>query len=100
MILTAREKGFLRYLSDQSTGRFLRGRSLWRSRNNRTPAQGFKAICSRCRQPAPGYDQLAQRRFEFIPFWGFLVFLLGSIAKFIWVWLLWNDGQMYGEPTS
>lgn len=22
----------------------------------------------------PGYDQLAERRFEFIPFWGFLAF--------------------------
>ena len=38
--------------------------------------KGSKAICSRCHQPAPGYDQLAERRFEFIPFWGFLVFLL------------------------
>ena len=35
--------------------------------------KGSRAICSRCHQPAPGYDQLAERRFEFIPFWGFLV---------------------------
>jgi len=43
------------------------------------PRKGSKAICSRCHQPAPGYDRLAQRRFEFIPFWGFLVFLLYSM---------------------
>jgi transposase len=45
------------------------------------PRQGSKAICSRCHQPAPGYDQLAERRFEFIPFWGFLVFLLYSMRR-------------------
>src|SRR5260370_37838498 len=31
------------------------------------PRKGSAAICSRCHQPAPGYDQLAERRFEFIP---------------------------------
>src|ERR1700756_6039178 len=45
------------------------------------PRQGSKAICSRCHQPAPGYDQLAERRFEFIPFWGFLVFLLYAMRR-------------------
>jgi len=45
------------------------------------PRQGSKAICSRCHQPAPGYDQLAERRFEFIPLWGFLVFLLYSMRR-------------------
>jgi transposase len=40
------------------------------------PRQGSNAICSHCHQPAPGYDQLAERRFEFIPLWGFFVFLL------------------------
>src|SRR5881409_1872079 len=39
------------------------------------------AVCSRCHQPATGYDQLAERRFEFIPFWGFLVFLLYSMRR-------------------
>ncbi|HEX3875505.1 MAG TPA: hypothetical protein VHW24_00870 [Bryobacteraceae bacterium] len=29
-----------------------------------------------CHLPAPGYDQLAERRFDFIPLWGFFVFLL------------------------
>jgi transposase len=40
------------------------------------PRKRSAAICSRCHQPARGYDQLAERRFEFIPFWGFFVFLL------------------------
>jgi transposase len=40
------------------------------------PRQGTSAICSGCHNPAPGYDHLSERRFEFIPFWGYLVFLL------------------------
>jgi len=42
------------------------------------PRQGAVAICSGCQKPMPGYDQLPERRFEFIPLWGFLVFLLYS----------------------
>jgi transposase len=45
------------------------------------PRKGSKPVCSRCHHPAPGYDQLAERRFEFIPFWGFLVFLLYSMRR-------------------
>jgi transposase len=45
------------------------------------PRKGSAAVCSRCHQPGPGYDQLAERRFEFIPFWGFLVFLLYSMRR-------------------
>jgi len=40
------------------------------------PRRGSAAICSGCHQPTPGYDQLDERRFEFIPLWGFLVFFL------------------------
>lgn len=39
------------------------------------------SVCSRCHLPAPGYDQLAERRFEFIPLWGFLVFLLYTMRR-------------------
>jgi transposase len=46
-----------------------------------SPRMRSKAICSGCHQPAPGYDRLAERRFEFIPFWGFLVFLLYSMRR-------------------
>jgi len=45
------------------------------------PRQGSLAICSRCHQPAPGYDQLAERRFEFIPLWGFFVFFLYTMRR-------------------
>ena len=45
------------------------------------PRRGSAAICSRCHQPAPGYDQLPERRFEFIPFWGFFVFLLYAMRR-------------------
>src|SRR6476620_5965709 len=40
------------------------------------PRKSSAAVCSRCHFPAPGYDQLAERCFECIPLWGFLVFLL------------------------
>jgi transposase len=45
------------------------------------PRRGSAAICSRCHQAAPGYDELAERRFEFIPLWGFLVFLLYTMRR-------------------
>jgi len=45
------------------------------------PRKGSRAVCSRCHETAPGYDQLPERRFEFIPFWGFLVFLLYSMRR-------------------
>ena len=45
------------------------------------PRKGSVAVCSRCHQPAPGYDQLAERRFEFIPLWGFFVFLLYAMRR-------------------
>ena len=45
------------------------------------PRKGSAAICSRCHQMAPGYDELAERRFEFIPLWGFFVFLLYAMRR-------------------
>jgi hypothetical protein len=45
------------------------------------PRKGSAAVCSRCHQSAPGYDQLPERHVEFIPFWGFLVFLLPCVAS-------------------
>jgi transposase len=43
--------------------------------------KGSRACCSGCHKPARGYDQLPQRRFEFIPIWGFAVFLLYSMRR-------------------
>src|SRR5437660_12368532 len=31
------------------------------------PREGSTAVCSGCHKPAPGYDHLPERRFEFIP---------------------------------
>lgn len=42
---------------------------------------GSKPCCSGCEQPAPGYDHLPERRFEFIPVWGFAVLLLYSMRR-------------------
>ena len=37
------------------------------------PRTGSKARCAGCGQPASSYDLLPERRFEFIPVWGFAV---------------------------
>ena len=29
-----------------------------------------RPLCSGCARPAPGYDRLGERRFEFVPLWG------------------------------
>ena len=39
------------------------------------PRQNSQATCSCCGQPAPLYDRLQERRFEFIPLWGYRVYL-------------------------
>ena len=41
-----------------------------RSRSNSRP------VCSGCGRKRPGYDTLPVRRFEFIPFWGILVYFV------------------------
>ena len=43
---------------------------------NIVPRKCSKANCSGCGKPCPGYDRLPSRRYEFIPFWGFKVFLV------------------------
>jgi len=45
------------------------------------PRRGSAAVCSGCHQPCPGYDHLDERRFEFIPLWGFLVFFLYRMRR-------------------
>jgi transposase len=34
------------------------------------PHAGIPGRCSRCQQPAPGYDRLEERRWRFVPLWG------------------------------
>lgn len=43
--------------------------------------RGSKPVCSRCGQNGPGYDVLPQRRFEFVPLWGFPVFFLYAMRR-------------------
>jgi transposase len=46
------------------------------------PRKRSAAICSGCHQPAPGYDQSpTPRRFEFIGFWGYVVFLVYCMRR-------------------
>ena len=45
------------------------------------PRQGSKPRCSGSSKPAPGYDHLCERRFEFIPIWGFAVVLLYCMRR-------------------
>ena len=40
-----------------------------------------RPICSGCGQPAPGYDRLAKRRFEYVPLWGIAVFFLYAMRR-------------------
>jgi len=40
------------------------------------PRRNSQAICSCCSRPAALYDRLKERRFEFIPLWGYRVFLV------------------------
>ena len=40
------------------------------------PRTGSRARCSGCGVRCAGYDHLPERRFEFIPLWGFPVFLV------------------------
>jgi len=45
------------------------------------PRRNSKARCSGCGNPAPGYDTLPVRRFEFVPLWGIAVFLLYAMRR-------------------
>ncbi len=40
------------------------------------PKRGSRPICSGCGRKGPGYDTMAQRRFEYVPLWGIPVFFL------------------------
>jgi len=45
------------------------------------PRTNSKPICSGCGQRGPGYDVMNARRFEFIPFWGILVFFIYAMRR-------------------
>ena len=39
------------------------------------PRKNSRVFCSGCGRPGRTYDRLKERRFEFVPIWGILVFL-------------------------
>lgn len=45
------------------------------------PRQGSRPVCSGCGQRRPGYDMLPERRFQFIPVWGILVFFVYTMRR-------------------
>lgn len=45
------------------------------------PHEGIPAKCSRCLQPAPGYDRLPQRSWLFPPLWGLKAFFLYAARR-------------------
>ena len=45
------------------------------------PRRNSRPFCSVCRRRRPGYDRLPPRRFEFIPFWGILVFFVYAMRR-------------------
>jgi transposase len=40
-----------------------------------------RPICSGCGRPAPGYDRLPERRFEFVPLWGIAVCFVYAMRR-------------------
>ena len=45
------------------------------------PRRGSRPVCSGCHKPAPAYDHLKPRRFEFVPLWGCMVVLLYCMRR-------------------
>ena len=45
------------------------------------PRLGSRPVCSGCGQVAPGYDRLAERRFEFVPLWQIVVYFVYAMRQ-------------------
>ena len=45
------------------------------------PRKGSRPVCSVCGSEGSGYDRLPLRRFEFIPFWGIIVFFAYAMRR-------------------
>lgn len=45
------------------------------------PHAGIPAKCSRCRKPAPGYDQLPRRSWLFVPLWGLVTWFVYAARR-------------------
>jgi transposase len=67
---------------------FVYGNVSWREHRGRlaldieiSSRRRSRPICSGCHRRGPGYDTLAQRRFEFVPLWDIAVFFLYSMRR-------------------
>lgn len=45
------------------------------------PRANSRPVCSGCGVRRPGYDRLKERRFEFVPLWGIVVFFLYTMRR-------------------
>lgn len=45
------------------------------------PKKGCKGVCSLCLLPGPTYDTLEERRFQFVPLWGIIVYFLYAMRR-------------------
>ncbi len=64
------------------------------------PRKNAHAVCSRCLEPAPGYDQLGDREFEFVPLWGYRFFFIYRVRRVqceqcgvVVEYMPWADGK-------
>jgi hypothetical protein len=65
------------------------------------PRKGSAAVGSRCHLPAPAYDQLAERRFEFFPCGGFSSsFCTPCGASTVAVAALWLSKKFSGATAN
>ena len=67
---------------------FIYGMERWQNHEKREvvviplrPRARSKPICSGCHKEAPGYDTLKERLFQFVPFWGVLVFFAYAMRR-------------------
>lgn len=59
----------------------LRGQRVERLEVTIRPRQGSRGTCSVCGRRCPGYDQLGERRFDYVPLWGIPVVLLYCMRR-------------------
>jgi len=45
------------------------------------PRKNGRAVCSGCHRRRPGYDRLESRKFEMVPLWGILMFLVYTMRR-------------------
>ena len=65
---------------------FVYGDARWGDRGKRIEVpirarKNSRAVCSGCGKLAPGYDQLPERAFEYVPLWGIRVVLLYAMRR-------------------